>query len=225
MLNEECIRIILKCVDRYRLDINELTGNTERSGEVFVNACRWVDFYGPSWVKNDDESDRSKRRYRSSYRTALVLRRLIRRKGFLVNLHHPRQPFFTIDLTQELHPDFHNFKIKGEANFEKNLQQLRDGVSFGELSNSYVPRTLDDEERVKARMELTKEQLFKKVQNQVTEALKMFPGDDYLKDCDSKLVKTSKVFKTKGHLVEFSTSLDTHVENLDYVSYIPCDDD
>ena len=55
MLNEECIRIILKCVDRYRLDVNELTGNTERSGEVFVNACRWVDFYGPSWVKNDGE--------------------------------------------------------------------------------------------------------------------------------------------------------------------------
>ena len=92
-----------------------------------------------------------------------------------------------------------------------------------------MPRTVEDEERVKARMELTKEQLFRKVQIEVKEALEMFPCDDFLRDCSSKLVKTSKVFKTKSHLVEFSTSLHTHVENLktdkDYLSYIPCDDD
>ena len=37
-----------------------------------------------------------------------------------------------------------------------------------------MPRTVEDEERVKARMELTKEQLFKKVQIEVKEALECF---------------------------------------------------
>ena len=92
-----------------------------------------------------------------------------------------------------------------------------------------MPRTLEDEERVKARMELTKDQLLKKVLSQVNEALKLFPSDDFLKDCDRKLSKTSQVFKNKGHLVEFSTSLDTHINNLttdkDYLAYIPCEDE
>ena len=53
MLNEEVVRLVLKCVDRNKLDKNAETGNLERDGEVFVHAARWVDFYGENWVKNE----------------------------------------------------------------------------------------------------------------------------------------------------------------------------
>ena len=53
MLNEEAVRLVLKCVDRNKLQKNVDTGNLERDGEVFVNAARWVDFYGESWIKNE----------------------------------------------------------------------------------------------------------------------------------------------------------------------------
>ena len=53
MLNEEGIRLVLKCVDRNKLQLNEDTGNHERDGDVFVQAARWVGFHGETWIKNE----------------------------------------------------------------------------------------------------------------------------------------------------------------------------
>ena len=117
MLNEEAVRLVLKCVDRKKLQLNSETGNRERDGEVFVSAARWLDFHGESWVRNEGmfcdsnkiqwfikcvlvESDRSRRRHRSTFKNCLVLRRLLRSRGFLVDFANASQPFYSIDLTQ-----------------------------------------------------------------------------------------------------------------------------
>ena len=55
MLNEEGVRLVLKCVDKNRLEKNVQTGNLERDGEVFVSAARWVDHYGEKWVKHEGD--------------------------------------------------------------------------------------------------------------------------------------------------------------------------
>ena len=44
------------------------------------------------------EFDRSKRRYRASYKSTMVLRKLLRTKGYLVDFENPKQPFYSIDL-------------------------------------------------------------------------------------------------------------------------------
>ena len=53
MLNEEAVRLVLKCVDKNKLDKNVETGNLDRDGEVFEDASRFIGFYGEDWVKND----------------------------------------------------------------------------------------------------------------------------------------------------------------------------
>ena len=53
LLNEEVIRNVLKCVDKKKLQKNVETGRTERDGKVFVDAARWLGFYGESWIKNE----------------------------------------------------------------------------------------------------------------------------------------------------------------------------
>ena len=131
-------------------------------------------------------------------------------------------------LLQEMHPDFHNIKIRGEMNFEKNMQELKSGVAFCDLSKIYVPKTLEEQAKVQARQQLTKEQLLRKLKSDVFEALSEFPVDDYLSDLSLKLEgKTSSSFKSKSDLVEISAELIEHLDNLvackEFNMYIPDD--
>ena len=52
LLNEEVIRNVLTCVDRRKLQKNVDTGCVEIHGQVFVDAARYLDFYGEGWIKN-----------------------------------------------------------------------------------------------------------------------------------------------------------------------------
>ena len=52
MLNEEGVRLVLECVDRHRVQLNQNAGAMERDAEVFINAARMVGFYGENWIKN-----------------------------------------------------------------------------------------------------------------------------------------------------------------------------
>ena len=84
-------------------------------------------------------------------------------------------------------------------------------------------------EEDRERQKLTKQQLFKKLNNDLKEALIDFPGDDYLIDCTHKLFgEKSRIFKTKSDLEEFSVALEKHIENLEtyreYMMYLPCDE-
>ena len=44
--------------------------------------------------------------------------------------------------------------------FVKNIEELKEGKDYSELSNEYVPRTTDDVAKVEARKQLSKEKLF-----------------------------------------------------------------
>ena len=128
-----------------------------------------------------------------------------------------------------MHPDFHNIKIRGEMNFEKNIQELKSGVAFCDLSKTYVPKTSEEQAKVQARQQLTKEQLLRKLKSDVSEALFEFPLDDYLCELSLKLEgKTSNSFKTKSDLVEICTELVDHLANLvafkEFNMYIPEND-
>ena len=129
-------------------------------------------------------------------------------------------------LFQELHPDFHNLKLRGENIFEKNLEELKNGTVFSELCNEYVPKTLEDQARVDARKQLTKEQLFSKLTKNIKEAISEFHNDDFLTELSDKIDgKTHKIFRTKNELVELSLSFDQHLDNLvtdrEYLMYLP----
>ena len=54
--------------------------------------------------------------------------------------------------------NLHIFQI-----YEKCLQDLKSGVSFGDLSKEYVPKTSEEEPSVMRRMELTKDKLYDKL--------------------------------------------------------------
>ena len=128
-----------------------------------------------------------------------------------------------------MHSDFHNIKIRGEANFEKNIQELKSGVAFSDLSKTYVPKTLEEQSKVEARQQATKEQLFRKLKCDVSEALSNFPADDYLCDLALKLEgKTSNLYKTKNDLVESFAEFVEHLDNLqeqkEFNMYIPEDE-
>ena len=109
------------------------------------------------------------------------------------------------------------------------MQELNDGKSCSKLCKIYLPKKMEEEAKVEARQKLTKQQLFKKLNNDLKEALIDFPGDDYLLDCKHKLFeKKSRIFKTKSDLEEFSVAFETHLENLvtyrEYMMYLPCDE-
>ena len=115
LLNEEVIRNVLTCVDRRKLQKNADTGRMERDGKVFTEAARCLGHYGEGWLKLDGESlfpdlinfrnllnvdsfNRLSRRYRSSYKATLCLRRFLRKEGFLIDYKNPNLPFYSIDL-------------------------------------------------------------------------------------------------------------------------------
>ena len=128
-----------------------------------------------------------------------------------------------------MHPDFHNIKLRGEINFKANIEELKSGVSYGDLTKAYVPKTPEEQAKVEARQQMTKEQLFTKLDHDVKEALIEFPNDEFICDIALKIKgKSSSVFKTKKELVEITTGLVEHVANLvadkEFIMYSPDDD-
>jgi len=214
MLNEEVIRSLLDYLDKKRLQKNADSNKPHQDFEVFQDAARWLAFYGDKWL-NNEEFDRSKRRYRASYKSTMVLRKLLRTRGYLVDFENPNQPFYSIDLQMEPHPEYHNMKLSGEQIFSDCLDQLKSGVDFGDLTNQYVPKTLEDEYNVAKRTELSKEKLFENVKKTVIEALKNFPSDSVLSDIYKELSKkTFQSYNPKSKLKDLQGKVDQHLDDL-----------
>ena len=95
------------------------------------------------------------------------------------------------------------------------MDQLKSGVDFGNLTNQYVPKTLEDEQNVAKRTELSKEKLFENVKNTVVEALKIFPSDCVLSDIYEELSKkTFQNYNPKSKLKDLQEKVDQHVDDL-----------
>ena len=86
-----------------------------------------------------------------------------------------------------MHPDFHNIKLRGEINFKANIEELKSGVSYGDLTKAYVPKTPEEQAKVEARQQMTKEQLFTKLDHDVKEALIEFPNDEFITILSTKI--------------------------------------
>ena len=69
----------------------------------------------------------------------------------------------------------------------KSIEELKSGKLYSELSNDYVPKTKEDEAKLEARKQLTKEQLFLKLKTNLTEAISEFQNDDFLLKLSEKL--------------------------------------
>ena len=107
-----------------------------------------------------------------------------------------------------------------------NLQQLKDGVDFSDLSKEYVPKTVEEESKLEERKQLTKEKLFFKFSSKLKEAISKFQSDDFLNELSEKIEgKTYKSFGTKTELLNLSLTLDHHLDNLvtdtEYLTCIP----
>ena len=99
--------------------------------------------------------------------------------------------------------------------FVKNIEELKEGKDFSELSNEYVPRTADDVAKVEARKQLSKEKLFIKLKTILAEGLTEFTNDDFLMSLKPKVEgKTHNKFSKKKELVDLVLSLEQHLENL-----------
>ena len=92
------------------------------------------------------------------------------------------------------------------------MDQLKSGVAFGNLTNQYVPKTLEDEQIVVKRTELSKEKLFENVKNTVYEALK---NDSVLCDIYEELSnKTFQSYNPKSKLKDLQEKVDQHLDDL-----------
>ena len=118
MLHEEIIRLQLICLDKNRLRKNAETGRMERDSEVFTQASRFLGFMGEDFAHNS-VMDRSMRKYDRYYKQVLLIRRQLRKAGFLADYQNAGLAFYSIDMKCEMHPDLHNFKHFGEENFLK----------------------------------------------------------------------------------------------------------
>ena len=142
-------------------------------------------------------------------------------------------PTFIIYCLQEPHPDYHNMKQSGEKVqtvcfffslillflgkqiFSDCLDQLKAGVDFANLTNQYVPKTLEDEQNVVKRTELSKERLFENVKDTVFEALKNYPSDSVLRDIYEEMSnKTFKSYNPKSKLKDLQLKVDQHLDDL-----------
>ena len=215
LLNEEVIRNVLLCVDKRKLQKNADSGCMERDGPVFVEAARYLGYYGEGWIHNDKIYDRTKRRHKSFFKAILSIRRHLRLQGFLNDYKNPNLPFYSIDLKMELHPDFHNIKRRGEKIFDRTMQQLKSGVSYSELTKEYVPRTVEEESCVTRRMELSKEKIFEKLLKTAQDEVSKHPDDAFLKSYLKSLKsKTASKYSKKSDLLEALGSLEQYVSDL-----------
>ena len=97
----------------------------------------------------------------------------------------------------------------------KSIEELKSGKLYSELSNDYVPKTKEDEAKLEARKQLTKEQLFLKLKTNLTEAISEFQNDDFLLKLSEKIEgKNHKKFKTKRELLQLCLSFEHYLENL-----------
>ena len=88
-------------------------------------------------------------------------------------------------------------------------------MDFGDLTNQYVPKTLEDEYNVAKRTELSKEKLFENVKKTVIEALKNFPSDSVLSDIYKELSKkTFQSYNPKSKLKDLQGKVDQHLDDL-----------
>ena len=88
-------------------------------------------------------------------------------------------------------------------------------MDFANLTNQYVPKTLEDEQNVVKRTELSKERLFENVKDTVFEALKNYPSDSVLCDIYEEMSnKTFKSYNPKSKLKDLQLKVDQHLDDL-----------
>ena len=214
MIHEEMIRLELMCLDKNRLRRNAETGRMERDPVVFQQAARWLDFFGEDFVKSSTW-DRANRKYDKYYKKVLLIRSQLRKSGFLADYGNARLPFFSFDLKSEMHPELHNFKHFGEANFSASLNHLQEGKSYTSLSCVVQPKTVAEEEKLLKRNALSKEELHKEAMEKIEIALMEREDDVFLRSyLDELQSKKASSFKLKQELIEYVAKVDQYIGDL-----------
>ena len=226
ILHEEMIRLQIVNLDKNRLVRNAETSRMERDSEVFTQSARLLGFFGEEFVKTT-EYNRTLRKYEKFYKQVLAIRNQIRKSGFLSDFSNPKQPFYSLDLKTEMHPHLHNFKLKGEENFKSALEHLATGNGYQNLPCNVQPKTLEEEEKISKRNELSKEELFKNLIQIVKGRLEVDSEDSFLLDTFELLnSKKPQSFNPKSVLVELCSKVNQYIENLvinDIVEDLTCE--
>ena len=214
IIHEEIIRLELMCLDKNRLKKNAETSAMERDSEVFTQAARWLSFFEEKFVVSTD-LHREKRKYGKPYKQVLSIRSQMRRAGFLSDYGNPKLPFYSIDLQTELHPELHNFKLLGEENFLKALEHLSLGKSYTTLPCKVQPKTVEEEEKINKRNELSKEELHKHTLAEIKRVLGQKDDDLFLLDSLNNLQKKKpQSYNPKSVLVELCSKVEQYIQNL-----------
>ena len=214
ILHEEIIRLELMCLDKNRLKKNSETDRMERDPEVFTQACRWLGYFGEDFVTNS-EHNREKRRYQKFFKQVLLIRSHLRKKGFVADYKNPKLPFFSLDLTTEMHPELHNFKLVGDQNFRDALEHLSLGNAYTSLPCRVQPKTLEEEEKITKRNELSKEELHKKAIRTIKVVLESKVDDQFLQNSLEILQnKKPHSFNPKQTLTELCSRIEQYTEDL-----------
>ena len=214
MLHEEIIRLQLICLDKNRLRKNAETGRMERDSEVFTQASRFLGFMGEDFAHNS-VMDRSMRKYDRYYKQVLLIRRQLRKAGFLADYQNAGLAFYSIDMKCEMHPDLHNFKHIGEENFLKALNDLACGKKYTSLSCAPQPKTIAEEVKISKRHELSKEELHRQAKEKIRLALLEKHDDLFLISSLEELSsRKANSFKLKQDLLDFVLRVDQYIDGL-----------
>ena len=94
---------------------------------------------------------------------------------------------------------------------------MKDGKNYTELSKPLVPKTIEEEEKIKKRGEKTKSVILNELCALVKESTLNFPRDNYLTDMKDFL-KNKKItsFGTRDKLVDLFYEVEAHVDNLTF---------
>ena len=159
--------------------------------------------------------DRANRKYDKYYKQVLLIRSQLRKSGFLADYSNARLPFFSIDLNLEMHPELHNFKHFGEANFSASPNHLQEGKSYTSLSCVVQPKTVAEEEKLLKRNALSKEELLKEAMEKIMTALLEREDDVFLRSyLDELQSKKASSFKLKQELIEYVAKVDQYIGDL-----------
>lgn len=214
MIHEEIIRLELSSLDKNRLKRNAETGRSERDSEVYTQSARWVGFFGEEFV-NKTMWDSSSRKYDKYYKQVLLIRRLLRKSGFLSDHNNARLPFFSTDLKTEMHHQLHNFKHFGEKNFDDAMAHLRAGKGFCSLLCSPQPKTAEEEDKILKRSVQSKEEIHSQLILSVKQALSVKDCDQYLLSALRELTsKKAQSFNPKQVLLDLSGEIHQYIKNL-----------
>ena len=226
ILHEEIIRLELMCLDTNRLKKNAETSRMERDPEVFTQASRWLGYFGEKFVKSS-EHDPATRKYEKYYKQVLAVRSHLRKSGFLGDYTNLRQPFYSSDLKTEMHTNLHNYKLWGEENFTTALDHLSSDKSYTTLPCRVQPKTLDEEEKILKRNELSKEELHKQAIINIKKALENHSEDAFLlENIESLEKKKPQSFNPKSVLSELCSKIEQYIENIvitTHISDLVCD--